>query len=91
MPSALGIAVPSRHYHEGEVRMKRTLILAAILLAGCANIVSGSDRMVVVQAGTIMGGKAHSVAEEHCQKYGKHARVADRQLGVTNWTFDCVN
>ena len=65
------------------------LFLCATVLAGCASIESSTPRSVVIHGGSAMGGKAMRLAEEECQKYGRHARYADKP-SPNEFAYDCV-
>lgn len=76
--------------------MKNTIILATlcVLLAGCAaTVTSSTPRSIVVNAGSRNDSAgAQRLAQQECQKHGRHARMTGRPMPyVTNeFTFDCV-
>lgn len=72
--------------------MKKTIALAAVLFAGCATtefnpIEAATEHTVTVNWNQGME-LALSAAEQHCQKYGKHAQFAGKE---DYWLFyNCV-
>lgn len=66
------------------------LLCVLMLMSGCAaELISATDRQVIVKARPSQTGEAQDVAEAQCQQRGLHARLTTRpaagQLG-----FDCV-
>jgi len=73
----------------------RTLIaLAALSLSACASvtphITSATPAGGIVSSYGWQPNKALMVADEYCQRYGKHARVSSQNDLQDNMTFDCV-
>lgn len=71
----------------------RFAILPLALLAGCApSLVGANEAGGIVNANFNMGqGKALALAQAHCQKYGKIARVSGQNEIRNNVTFECVS
>jgi hypothetical protein len=70
--------------------MKKLFLLTCILLSGCgAELISSSDKLIVVQAGRSDVDKAQDLAEAECLKRGLHARLTTRVSG-NQYGFDCV-
>ncbi|WP_198352341.1 hypothetical protein [Sphingomonas sp. MA1305] len=70
----------------------RALVLIAILLTGCAPSLVGAN-----EAGGVVGAnfnmsrsKALALADAHCRKYGKVARISGQNEVRNSTTFDCV-
>ena len=42
------------------------------------------------QQGTLGNDRAFQMAEEHCAKYGKHAKVVDKTVWVKSMRFECA-
>jgi hypothetical protein len=65
----------------------RTIIFVGVLfLTGCAEVVGNDVSGAVENAST--NSEAFRLAEGHCAKYGKKARVTQSMSG--RMTFDCV-
>ena len=68
--------------------MKRLLaVAAAVALGGCGQDVAGNEVSVTVSR-AMSSAAAMRVAEEHCSKYGRHARYMSGHDVVHS--FDCV-
>jgi hypothetical protein len=70
----------------------RTLVLAAVLLAGCAAEaprVTGTEHAVAVNWANSDASLTLPTAEAHCAKYGKHAQFAGKPNAFTD-AFNCV-
>jgi uncharacterized protein YjhX (UPF0386 family) len=72
------------------------LLISLILLTGCASpmvVTEATPRAVVVQCGIRDGWSyldgALTLAEEHCQKYNRHA-VANGESGHCGAAYRCV-
>lgn len=68
----------------------RALVLTAVLaLAGCesAKVLGGNENSVVVDPG-MTAADGFTAAEQHCAKYGKRPRLAQR-AGASRYVFDC--
>jgi hypothetical protein len=72
--------------------MKGIIIIAALALAGCAPKLQFANEAggVVSQAGSPGNDRAFALAEAHCEKYGKVARVTAQTIWVKSTRFDCV-
>lgn len=75
--------------------MKTVLpIIICVALSGCAaTVVSSTPRSIVIAAGTGNdSAEAQKLAQQECQKYGRHARMTSRPMpyGSNEFTFDCV-
>ena len=78
--------------------MKRTMILAALLMAlasGCTRVVSASGDSIAIDttwvADWLPRSQSHvswPIAERHCRKYGKRATLTDIRSGVA--AYACV-
>lgn len=66
--------------------------LLVLVLSGCAtpHIDAGSPRSVTVQRTFASDSAAMRVAQEHCQQYGRHARLLDPAAGFGRSIYDCV-
>lgn len=71
--------------------MKHVIWACSILiLSGCASqVISSSNRTVVVRAGTQRVSEAQSLADAECQKHGLHARLS-MKAGSNQFVYDCV-
>lgn len=70
---------------------KLIAIAAAILLGGCAAQVTGNSQGGIMPWHGINEQKAFAAAQEHCQKYGKDARINQvTPYAGGSVTFDCV-
>lgn len=69
-------------------------VLLALLLGGCAQgLISGNEAGGMVSAGdNVFESKAGAmkIADSHCAKYGKVARVSSLDPMSGTLTFDCV-
>jgi hypothetical protein len=80
--------------------MKRAILLAAVLVTGCAApSISGNERGGVVTYGPrrgdqmVHGGGPHvalAMADEHCAKHGAQARATSSDTFAGVFLFDCV-
>ena len=70
---------------------KYAAIALIVLLTGCAaQVVSTSDRTVIVQARVQDAAGAQGLASAECQKHGLKARLAGK-LSLNQYVFDCVS
>lgn len=70
----------------------RTLVVAsALLLASCASVESATPAGGILKVVGNQNGNALDLAEAHCQKYGKHARISGQNPLNNTVTFDCVS
>lgn len=70
----------------------RYIILGTLLLAGCTtpHLVHGTEAGGIIGSFGWQPGKSLKVAQEHCEKYGRSARVTSQNDLHDNMTFDCV-
>ncbi len=70
--------------------MKKLLLLVCVLITGCAaELVSSSEKLIVVQARRQDVANAQDIAEAECQKRGLHARLTSKPAS-NQFGFDCV-
>jgi len=73
--------------------MNRILIVAAIILmAGCSTtteVLSSSERTVVVKASIDNVADAQALAIVECKKYGRHARLSGKS-SHHEYIYDCI-
>lgn len=70
----------------------RILVVALTLtLAGCASVESATPAGGILKVVGNQSGKALELAEAHCQKFGKHARISGQNALNNTVTFDCVS
>lgn len=69
------------------------MLLAAVLVSGCAaRVLSSSPRTVVVKAHVQDYAGAQKLADVECAKHQRHARLMERPGPTTaEFVFDCVN
>jgi hypothetical protein len=69
-----------------------TAFVAVSSLSGCATSLTGANEAGgIVNSGFNMGqGKSMEMANKHCAKYGKVARVSGQNEIRNSITFDCV-
>ncbi len=74
------------------VPVRITLLLAMLALAGCAPRLAFSNEAggVINRTGSLGNDRAYALAENHCQQFGKVARIAGRNLLTNTQRFDCV-
>jgi hypothetical protein len=72
--------------------MKGIILLAALALAGCAPKLQFANEAggVVSQAMSPGNDRAFALAEAHCEKYGKVARIESQTALVKSTRFECV-
>ena len=70
--------------------MKGIILLAALALTGCAPKLAFSNEAggVIDRKGS--AGQGYQLAEAHCVKYGKHARIAGRDIVSATTRFECM-
>lgn len=73
--------------------MKVLLLLAFVTLTGCAaEVISSSERSVVVRSHTADAPGAQKLADAECAKRNRFARMSARPDYTSNdFVFDCVN
>jgi hypothetical protein len=65
-------------------------LLCLTLLAGCApELLSSTDKLILVKARRQDAAPAQDVAEAECQKRGMHARLTTKPAS-DQFGFDCV-
>lgn len=67
-------------------------LATAALLSGCAaQVVSSSQRTVVVRAGDYFVADAQKLADTECARHGRFARLIARpNASSSEFVFDCV-
>lgn len=71
--------------------MKLVVLALLSLLVGCASgVVDSNPRSVVVRMGHAYPGEAAKMAQAECQKYGRSARLNQRDPDAPIWHFDCL-
>ena len=71
--------------------MRLLVVLAVASLAGCApGVISGTEAGGIVGHYGFQPGKSLQLANAHCEKFGKAARVSSQNDLQDNMTFDCV-
>lgn len=69
----------------------RLLAVAAMLsLASCADLTQGTPAGGILKVTGNRNGKALELAQAHCDKYGKDARISGQNALNNTVTFDCV-
>jgi hypothetical protein len=60
--------------------MRSLLLIGALLLSACASKPTGNEYGGVVMQGQTSADKAFRQAQEHCQQYGKSAKLTNREV-----------
>jgi hypothetical protein len=60
--------------------MRSFLLIGALLLSACASNPTGNEYGGVVMQGQSNADKAFRQAQEHCQHYGKSAKLRNREV-----------
>ena len=60
--------------------MRSLLLIGALLLSACASKPTGNEFGGVVMQGQSHADKAFRQAQEHCQLYGKSAKLTNREV-----------
>ena len=60
--------------------MRSLLLIGALLLSACASRPTGNEYGGVVMQGQTNADKAFRQAQEHCQQYGKSAKLTNRDV-----------
>jgi hypothetical protein len=60
--------------------MRSFLLIGALLLSACASKPTGNEFGGVIMKGQGQADKAFSQAQEHCQQYGKSAKLTNREV-----------
>jgi hypothetical protein len=70
--------------------MKLLLVVVALVISGCAaQVVSSSERSVIVRARMQEARQAQDLAEAECAKHHLHARLS-MLAPMGQWVYDCV-
>ena len=70
--------------------MKKVLLLVCVLMSGCAaQVISSSERSVVVKARIQDVAEAQALADAECKKRGMLARLSNK-MTANQFLFDCV-
>ena len=71
-----------------------SVIFFSLLVAGCGGrIDAGNAEGVTISGMVVTSDEALQLADQHCRKYGKSARIqqtAAPRSGRRNWNFICV-
>lgn len=72
--------------------MKAAILPLALVLASCAPSLTMANEAggTVNQAGSMGNDRAFKLAEDHCAKYGKTAKVVSKTVLVKSMRFECV-
>lgn len=64
---------------------------SALLISGCVSteVLSSSDRTVVVRAARSHVADAQALADAECKKHGRYARLSTKESGH-QLVFDCI-
>jgi hypothetical protein len=79
-------------YYLTKEKMKRAYIICSVLLmSGCVSteVLSSSDRTVVVRASRSHVTDAQALADAECKKHGRYARLSTKESGH-QIIFDCI-
>lgn len=70
----------------------RLTLLLPLLIIGCSTqVVSSSERSVIVESQSMNIGEAQKLANAECAKYKKFARLAVKaDYWERNYVFDCI-
>ena len=72
--------------------MRGFIIALSLCVAGCAPRLAFSNEAggVINKSGSLGNDRAYAMATDHCKKFGKVARISDRDLLTNSLRFDCV-
>lgn len=72
--------------------MRSVIIAAALLLTSCAPRLTFSNEAggVISKTGSIGSDRAYALATDHCSKYGRVARITQRDVLSNSLNFECV-
>jgi hypothetical protein len=70
--------------------MRGLIIAAALLLPSCANMIEATPSGGILKVTGNKTGSALKIAQAHCAKYGKNARISGQNMWNNTVTFDCI-
>lgn len=72
--------------------MRIVILAAALALTGCAPKLAFSNEAggVIDQQASMGNDRAYALAEEHCKKYGKVAKISGTDIIENTTRFECV-
>lgn len=70
--------------------MRQIIIAGILFLAGCAPTLKGGGEAGGIITNAARKGQSFQIAQDHCSKYGKAARVSTQDNWEGVLTFDCV-
>lgn len=67
-------------------------LLLTLALCACAPRLDFANEAggVINRTGSIGSDRAYKLAEDHCQQYGKIARISGRDVLTNTMRFDCI-
>lgn len=71
--------------------MRLLALTALFLVSACAPQIVGGEAGGIIKNHGLEQGKEFNMAEAHCQKYGRHARMAGANVIDATQRFDCVS
>ena len=72
------------------MQINNILIVVTLLLTGCAaQVISSSERTVIVKARVQDVAEAQKIADSECAKYNRHARLSIKAT-INQYVYDCV-
>jgi hypothetical protein len=71
--------------------MRIMALVAALFLTGCAHMEAATPAGGVLKVVGNKNGSALDLAQAHCAKYGKDARISGQNVWNNTVTFDCVS
>ena len=76
----------------GKGMKQITPLLAILAIAACAPRLSFANEAggVINKTGSMGNDRAYALATGHCSKYGKIAKITDRDILTNTMRFDCV-
>jgi hypothetical protein len=73
--------------------MRSLLLIGALFLSACASKPTGNEFGGVIMQGQSHADKSFTQAQEHCQQYGKSARLTNREVRTNSEDpvlFECL-
>jgi hypothetical protein len=72
--------------------MRIALAVLALVVASCAPKLNFANEAggVINRTGSLGNDRAYALAEQHCAKFGKAARITSRDILTNTMRFDCV-